>query len=464
MNAATMPALWTGSELTLALGGQGSLALGATGISFDSRTLSPGDLFFAIRGEQRDGHARVADALARGASAAVVAHAVDNLPAAAPLIWVEDTLAALTRLGAAGRARFRGTAIAVTGSVGKTTSKDALKHALSAQGPTHASPASFNNFLGVPVTLASIPRAAKFLAAEIGMNHRGEIAPLARLARPHVALITSVEAVHVGHFGSVAAIAEEKADILLGLDDGGTAVLPADNPHIGYLTKRAEDAGADRILTFGERDCHVRLVGFEGAADSATATVRVLGREQDFRIGAPGRHVALNLCAVLACILAAGADWRDAAASFATFAPGTGRGGRRSIGTSDGGTALLLDESYNASVPSMRAALAVLAAQPAKRRIAVLGDMLELGEAGPAMHESLAEHAAAADLVFTCGPLMRHLHDALPQARRGAHAKDSAAIAPIVAEALRDGDAVTVKGSLGSRMKLVVAALDARSA
>lgn len=465
MNAGTLPLLWTGSELATALGGQGSFAATASGISFDTRTLQPGDLFFAIRGEAHDGHAHVAEALAKGATGAVVARAVDNLPAAAPLIWVEDTLAALVRLGQAGRARFNGRAIAVTGSVGKTTTKDALAHALSAQGFTHASPASFNNHLGVPVTLATLPRGAKYLAAEIGMNNRGEIAPLARQARPHVAVITSVEAVHVGHFGSVAAIAEEKADIMLGLDDGGTAVLPADNPHIGYLSKRAEDSGADRILTFGERDCHVRLVAYEAGADRGVATVRVLGREERFAIGAPGRHVALNLCAVLAATLAAGADWRAAAASFETFAPGRGRGARRRIATPDGGSALLLDESYNASVPSVRAALAVLAAQDARRKIAVLGDMLELGEAGPAMHAGLAaEAAAAADLVFTCGPLMQALHEALPAAKRGAHAENSAALAPIVAAALRDGDAVSVKGSLGSRMKLVTDALDAGAA
>jgi UDP-N-acetylmuramoyl-tripeptide--D-alanyl-D-alanine ligase len=337
-----------------------------------------------------------------------------------------------------------------------TATKDALRHALASFGPVHASPKSFNNALGVPVTLATAPRGAKFLAAEIGMNHPGEIAPLSRLAAPNIAIITAVEPVHIEFFGSLGKIAAEKADIFAGLADGGTAIVPADSAHVGLLLRRAEDFGADRILTFGERASHVRLDAFAGDADGSDVTAEILGRRMAFRIGAPGRHLALNLLSVLAATVAAGLDPAAAAATFERFAPVAGRGARRTIATGNG-TALLLDESYNASVPSVRAGLAVLRMQRATRRIAVLGDMLEMGAHGPAMHEELAEDAAATcDLVFTCGPLMEGLHRALPPERRGAHAPTAEALAPLVKARLRDGDAVMVKGSLGMRMAAIV--------
>jgi UDP-N-acetylmuramoyl-tripeptide--D-alanyl-D-alanine ligase len=459
MNATRPLPLWTGAELAAAMGADSAGAIAATGISFDSRSLVPGELFFALPGEGRDGHDYVADALARGAAGAVVSRMPRGVDADAPLLWVADPHAALTGLAAAARARFAGTAIAVTGSVGKTTTKEALRHALSPLGLTHASPKSFNNALGVPVTLATIPRGAKFLAAEIGMNHPGEIAPLSRLAAPQVAIITAVEPVHIEFFGSLGKIAQEKADIFAGLAEGGTAIVPAESAHVGLLMRRAEDFGADRILTFGERPCHVRLVRFAGDADGSDVTVDALGQRVAFRIGAPGRHIALNLLAVLAAGVAAGLDLHAMAARFESFAPMAGRGARRAIATGHG-QALLLDESYNASPPSVRAALAVLAMQPAKRRIAVLGDMLEMGAHGPAMHEELAEDAAAAcDLVFTCGPLMEGLFRALPEAKRGAHAPTAEALAPLVKARLRDGDAVMVKGSLGMRMAAVVRTL-----
>lgn len=453
------PVLWTGEEILAATAGQGRSDFTAGGISFDTRGIAPGELFVALPGEARDGHDFVAEALRRGAAAALVSRMPDGVDARAPLVWVDDTGAALAALGRAARARFTGTAFAITGSVGKTTTKEALRHALSVFGPAHASPKSFNNALGVPVTLATCPREARFLVAEIGMNHPGEIAPLSRMAAPHVAIVTTVEAVHIEFFGSVAKIAAEKADIFAGLADGGTAIVPADNPHIGYLMRRAEDAGADRILTFGERQSHCQLVAFRGDAEGSDMACDLLGQRIGLRIGAPGRHVAMNVLAVLAALAAAGLDAAAAAAAFEKFSPVAGRGARRWIATGHG-QALLLDESYNASVPSVRAALAVLALQPAKRRIAVLGDMLELGAHGPSMHEELAEQAAAAaDLVFTCGPLMAGLSRALPEARRGAHAATAEALAPLVKARLRDGDVVMVKGSLGMRMAAIVRSL-----
>ena len=463
MNATCPPALWTAAEILAATGGQGSMVgqadFVANGIAFDTRTLAPGDLFFALAGENRDGHDFVAEALAKGAAASVVARMPPDVPASAPLVWVEDTGAALMHLARAARARFTGTVFAITGSVGKTTTKEALRHALEAYGPVHASPKSFNNAIGVPVTLAEAPRGTQFLVAEIGMNQPGEIAPLSRLARPHVALITAIEPVHIGHLGTMGRIAAEKAELFAGLDDGGTAIVPADSAHVGLLMRRAEDSGADRILTFGERPSHARLVSFRGDAEGSDVEVDLLARRLRFHIGAPGRHIAMNITAVLAALAAAGLDPAPAAARMESFRAVSGRGAQRVIATGNG-QALLLDESYNASVPSVRAALSVLAMLPAKRRIAVLGDMLELGDHGPSMHEELAEAAAdAADLVFTCGPLMQLLHRALPEAKRGAHAATAEALAPLVKARLRDGDAVMVKGSLGMRMAAVVRAL-----
>nr|WP_294556562.1 UDP-N-acetylmuramoyl-tripeptide--D-alanyl-D-alanine ligase [uncultured Rhodopila sp.] len=448
--------LWTAHELAEAAGGVLSAPFDANGVSIDTRTLTPGDLFIALLGEGRDGHAFVADAIARGAAGAMV-HA--DVAPAAPTLRVDDTLAGLTRLGGFARARFAGRLVAVTGSVGKTTTKEMLRAALSAFGPTHAAAASYNNHWGLPLTLAVIPRAARFCIAEIGMNHAGEIEPLARLARPHVALITAIAKAHIGHLGSIEAIADEKAAIARGLEPGGIAVFPADSPHLPRL--RAAASGAS-VLTFGsDPAADVRLLHAEADAGGSLIQVDVLGRSVGLRLNAPGRHMALNATATLAAIAALGLDAAKAAAALESFAPLAGRGSRRELAI-PGGTILLLDESYNGNGASMRAALEVLRLQPDRRRIAVLGDMLELGDEGPAEHAGLAEAVEqCADVLFTCGPLMRHLHDSVPSGRRGAHAADSNALAPIVAKAIADGDAVLVKGSLGSGMKRIIATLEA---
>ena len=453
-----MSALWTSAELRAATGGTLPAEVAVTGISIDTRTIQPGDLFVALR-DVRDGHDFVADALAKGAAAALVDRDPPGLPTGAPLLHVAETLAGLQALGAAARARSTARVVGVTGSVGKTTTKEMLRTALGALGPTHASAASYNNHWGVPITLARMPRAAGFAAIEMGMNNRGEIAPLARMARPHVAIITAIGTAHIGNLGSQAAIAEEKADILLGLEKGGTAILPADTPFLPRLMERAREVGA-RILTFGEgARADIQLTDYVAGADKGTARLLMDGLPLSVHLGAPGHHLALNACAVIAAVHALEGDVVAAAEALAAFGAPAGRGERVTLAL-PGGPALLLDDSYNASVASIRAGLAVLAAQPATRRIAVLGDMLELGADGPAMHAELAPTVAqAADIVFCCGPLMRGLFDALPDSRRGAHAADSAALAPAVAAALRPGDAVLVKGSLGSRMATVVAAL-----
>jgi UDP-N-acetylmuramoyl-tripeptide--D-alanyl-D-alanine ligase len=460
--------LWIAGELMEATGGVVSRPFEADGVSIDTRTLEPGDLFVALVGEGRDGHAFVADALARGAAGAMV-HA-DVSPAGSllrvddtmPLLRVDDTMAGLARLGAFARSRFGdsgGRLVAVTGSVGKTTTKEMLRGALSAFGVTHASAASHNNHWGLPLTLARTPRDARFCVAEIGMNHAGEIAPLARLARPHVAVITTIAKAHIGYLGSIEAIADEKASIIRGLEPGGIVVLPADSPLFGRLREAAGDAV---VLTFGSHAAaDVRLVHSEADGDGSLIHVDVVGHTASLRLNAPGLHMAMNAVATLAVVAALGLDPTQAIDALEAFVPLTGRGARRRIAVGCG-SALLLDESYNGNGASMRAALDVLGVQPARRHVAVLGDMLELGAEGRAEHADLAEAVArSADLLFTCGPLMRHLFDAVPESLRGAHAADSAALAPIVADTIRRGDAILVKGSLGSGMKRVVEAIEA---
>ena len=454
--AAGMTALWTAHDLLEATGGAMATQFAATGVSIDTRTIQPGDLFIALQGDTTDGHAFVADALAKGAAGAMVHR---HVPGADRLLLVDDTLAGLHRLGGYARQRFAGRLVAVTGSVGKTTTKEMLRTVLSAFGRTHAAVASYNNHWGLPLTLARTPPDAEFCVAEIGMNHAGEIAPLARLARPHVAVITAVETAHIGFLGSIEAIADEKAELLRPLEPGGVAVLPADTP---LLPRLQAAAGTARIVTFGTvPQADVRLIDIASDADGSDLVAAVAGERIAFRLAAPGRHMAVNALAALAAVRQlVPATAAGLAAALAGFTPVIGRGTRRQISV-PGGTALLIDESYNGNPASMRAALAVLRLQPAQRHVAVLGDMLELGEAGRTEHRALAADVmAAADRVFACGPLMRDLFAAIPASMRGAYAENAASLAPLVARAIAPGDAILIKGSLGSRMKLVVGALE----
>nr|WP_246523005.1 UDP-N-acetylmuramoyl-tripeptide--D-alanyl-D-alanine ligase [Neoroseomonas eburnea] len=438
-----------------ATGGALAAEVVVTGISIDTRSIAAGDLFVALR-DVRDGHDFVADALAKGAAAALVDRDPPGVAPDAPLLRVGDTLAGLTELGAAARRRSGARFVGVTGSVGKTTTKEMLRTALSASGRTHAADASYNNQWGVPLTLARTPRDAAFAVIEIGMNHPGEIAPLARLARPHVAVITAVETAHIGHMGSLEAIAREKATIAAGLEPGGTAVLPAESPLLPILREAA--AGA-RIVTFGEGgDAHALRVAADAEGSDIEATI--LGHRIAFRLGTPGLHMARNAVAALAAAAALGADLEAGAARLAGFRAMPGRGDRRTIATPDGGSALLLDEAYNGQPPSMRAALALLKLLPGRRKLAVLGQMGELGGFAEAEHIALASHLReAADLVFACGPLMRHAVAALPPAMVGAWTASVTDLAPIVRDAVRDGDTILVKGSLATGMKAVVRAL-----
>ena len=431
--------MWTADDLGAATRGAMRTLFSATGISIDTRTLQPGDLFVALKGEHGDGHAHVAEAFAKGASGAMVQR---DLPG--NTLLVRDTLDGLWSLGRYARARFRGKMVAVTGSVGKTTTKEMLRTVFEAFGPTYASPASYNNQWGVPLTLARMPAGTRYCVAEVGTNHPGEIRPLSLLVKPDVAVITAVEAAHIGHFGSLEAIADEKSAIGDGLPPDGVAVLPADSAMLGRLAPRAA-----RIDTFGI----AQVIAMHPDGDGTDVEAQIEDREIKFRVNAPGAHMVRN---ALAALTTANALGIDGSAAIGAFRPGAGRGMQRRLM----GGIRLLDESYNANGASVRAALAVLEAMPG-RRIAVLGDMLELGFMGAAEHAALAEPAAdAADVVFTCGTLMRELFDALPADRRGGHAADSAALAPVVAAAVRPGDAVLVKGSLGSRMATVVRALE----
>jgi UDP-N-acetylmuramoyl-tripeptide--D-alanyl-D-alanine ligase len=450
-----MSALWTAADLHAATGGLLRTPFSASGVSIDTRTLKPGDLFVALVG-QSDGHGWVRAALERGAAGAMVHALPEDVADDAKLLAVGDTMTGLRGLAAYARARFGGKLLAVTGSVGKTTTKEMLRAILAAHGSTWAAEASHNNHWGLPLTLARIPRPAVFCVAEIGMNHAGEIAPLSRLARPDAALITGVERVHIGHLGSLEAIADEKLSIQDGIA-AGTLILPRDSAMFDRLAAGARHP----VRSFGAHaGADDRLLAVRTDADGTELDAEIAGQRVTTRLAAPGGHMAINAVAALSAAAVLGADPARGAAALMGFMPVAGRGARRDIAVGDG-RAMLLDESWNASAIAVRAALAVLAMQPAARRVAVLGDMRELGAIGPAEHAALAGAAAdAADIVYTCGPLMAHLRDGLPASRRGAHAVDSAALAPIVAAALRPGDAVLVKGSLGSRMKLIVTAID----
>jgi UDP-N-acetylmuramoyl-tripeptide--D-alanyl-D-alanine ligase len=455
-----MMPLWTSAELRTATNGTLAADIAATGVSIDSRSIAPGDIFIALR-DQRDGHEFVADALSRGASLAMVDHTPPGAADTAKLLRVTDTLAGLTAFGAAGRARAAARVVGVTGSVGKTTTKEMLRVALGAFGATHASAASHNNHWGVPLTLARLPRDTAFAVIEMGMNNRGEIAPLSRLARPDVGIITSIGTAHIGMLGSQAAIVAEKGDIIAGIAPGGTVILPADTAFLRELSTRARDAGLN-VMTHGEAEgADARLLTYQTSPEGGVAEIALLGQSLTLHLAAPGRHVALNACAVLAAAKALGLAPDVAARALGDFTAGAGRGAMHRIRVA-GGEALLIDDSYNASVASVRAGLAVLAAQPAMRRLFAFGDMLELGAEGPAQHAALADDALkTCDLVFCCGPLSAHLFAALPAQYCGGHFPDSTSLVPALRAALKPGDAVLVKGSLGSRMGLVITALTA---
>ncbi len=462
--------LWTSDEMAAAMraSGNGALPEAISGLSIDSRTISPGEAYFAIKGDVHDGHDFVAAALNAGAALAVVEAAQrEKFPADAPLLVVDDVLAGLVELGLAARARLDATVIAITGSVGKTSTKEALRRVLGAQGATHASTASFNNHWGVPLSLARCPAAVRFAIFEIGMNHAGEIDRLVKMVRPQVAVITTVEPVHLEFFAGIEAIADAKAEIFGGLEPGGAVVLNRDNSQFERLRQSAHKLGISRIVSFGaDEKSEARLLDLSLHADCSAVHANILGHDVTYKLGMPGRHMAMNSLAVLAAASLAGADLALAALALSQTEPAAGRGARRALQLANG-EAILIDESYNANPASMAAALNVLGAAtvgPHGRRIAVLGDMLELGPTGAALHRGLIDAIKAneIDLVYCCGPLMRNLWDALSTGKRGGYADGADTLESQVVGAIRAGDAIMVKGSLGSKMKTIVNGLEKR--
>jgi len=466
----SVPQLWTSQAMIEAMRAsrRGTLPDGVAGLSIDSRTIAAGEAYFAIKGDVHDGHDFVAAALNSGAGLAVVAKAqADKFAPDAPLLVVDDVLAGLINLACASRARLGAQVIAVTGSVGKTSTKEALRRLLGAQGETHASAASFNNHWGVPLSLARCPASARFAVFEIGMNHAGEIGPLVKMVLPHVAVITTVEPVHLEFFAGIEAIADAKAEIFTGVERGGAVVLNRDNSQFARLRQNAEKFGIARIVSFGaDEKSDARLLDLSLHATCSAVHASILGHDVTYKLGMPGRHMAMNSLAVLAAASLAGVDLALAALSLSQIEPAAGRGVRRALDL-DNGEATLIDESYNANPASMAAALSVLgqaAIGPHGRRIAVLGDMLELGPTGPALHRGLNEaiNANRIDLVYCCGPLMRNLWDALSAGKRGGYADNAAGLEAQAVSAIRAGDAIMIKGSLGSKMKTIVSALEKR--
>ncbi|GAB5445584.1 UDP-N-acetylmuramoyl-tripeptide--D-alanyl-D-alanine ligase [Gymnodinialimonas sp.] len=456
--------LWTAQSAAAATGGTVKGDWTATGVSIDTRTLDPGDLFVALAAA-RDGHEFVAQALAAGAVAAMVNHVPDGVDPDKCLV-VEAVLPALERLGEAARARTQAKVIAITGSVGKTTAKEMMKQALSGQGKIHAAVASYNNHWGVPLTLARMPADTDYAVIEIGMSNPGEIAPLTRMARPHVAMITTIAPAHLEAFGRIEGIAEEKASIFEGLEPGGVAIVPLDVETAAILIDKAK-AHAAEVVRFGEAEgADLRLTDVILAEESTVMRIATDEGGRLAKLSVSGRHYAMNAVGVLCAVAASGADTTQAAMALSHWQPVEGRGQRERIQLSrtDDIAIELIDDAFNANPASLAAGLDVLAAitpERGGRRIAVLGDMLELGEDAEQMHADVADLASmqAVDVVHTCGPLMSHLHAALPGAKQGAHEETAQDLCRAVPRRLRPGDVVLVKGSKGSRVSLVVDAL-----
>lgn len=451
--------LWTAREVASATGGLADGEFSATGITFDSREVQPGDLFVALRGE-RDGHDFVPLAFAAGAAGAVVSQPAEG----GRFVLVPETLQALESLGAEARDRApqvrRG---AVTGSVGKTSVTQAIRAGLDLAGPAHGSVKSFNNHIGVPLTLARMPREVERAVFEIGMNHAGEIGPLSKMVQPHAVCVTTVGPVHIENFpDGEEGVAKAKAEIMDGIGPGAVAVLNGDDRWFELLKHQALERGA-RVAVFGSGDnADARLLGFEPDPEGADVCARIWGEEISYRLSQPGFHWGPNSLATLLMLEALDVPMQTALQALAEFRPLAGRGAAKQVAI-PGGSFLLIDESYNANPISMKAGFRSLGARTdvTGRRIVALTDMLELGDHSEALHAGLAEaiENAGIDLVFTGGKAMQALDRALPAERRGGWAADAAALAPVVTAAVRPGDVVMVKGSNGSRASLVAKAL-----
>lgn len=441
-----MTSLWTSDEIVAATGGNASQPFEVTGVTFDSREVGPGDLFVAMPGTVHDGHRFVASAFAAGAAGAIVSEPVEG-----PHVLVEDTFAALQALGRASRARTRATIIGVTGSVGKTSTKEALYAALDRNRPgkVHRSVKSYNNHTGVPLSLARMPRDAEFAVLEMGMNHAGEIRALTKQVRPHVALITAIAPAHIENLGSEEAIADAKGEIFEGLEPGGVAIVPNDTPHRDRLVKAARRY-ADQIVTFGGGDADVHAIHAVGAdAGGSLICAALLERELTFTISQRGEHWVSNALAVLAVVEAVGEDVAVAALALADLGGLKGRGERHIIDI-EGGELLLIDESYNANPASMAATLKSLGAEKdVKRRVAVLGPMRELGEHSRSLHAGLAPSVrdAHVDRLILIGDEMRPLAEQVVGTVSFDLVESVEEASDVLMQMARPGDAVLVKAS-----------------
>ncbi|WP_375665740.1 UDP-N-acetylmuramoyl-tripeptide--D-alanyl-D-alanine ligase [Bartonella sp. TT121SHDZB] len=464
-----MTALWNKQELVAAVNGvvMGSLPETFSGVSIDSRTLAEGDVFFCIKGNHLDGHDFAAQAYARGAGVLIVAeHRLRDMEKiAAPLIVVPDVLQALEKLAQAARKRSRAKIIAVTGSVGKTTTKEALKQALATAGNVHANLASLNNCWGVPLTLARMPMESDYGIFEIGMNHKDEIRPLVKLVCPHIVLITHICAGHMGFFKDLEEIAEAKAEIFEGLDEEGIAILNADSDFFSYLVQKAKKCGVKKILSFGEtKDADYQAHDIRLLTDSSSMIVRMGGQDREVQIGAPGRHIVQNSLGIIAACDAMGVELEPVFLSFRHFSSQKGRGVRYRLSLSNGGEFYLIDESYNANPASMRAALELLATGPVGkggRRIAILGDMLELGEYSEKLHRDLIKpiRLSGANPVFLFGEAMKSLVSDLSAGVKVHYAENIEKILSLLLAEISSGDLLMVKSSNSLCSSNIVTAL-----
>ena len=467
-----MSILWTSDDAAVATGGQATAPWKASGISIDTRSIATGDLFVALK-DIRDGHDFVAQALEKGAAAALVSRVPEGVSPDAPLLIVPDVLRALEGLAIAARARTTAKVVGVTGSVGKTSTKEMLRSVLTRQGKVFAAERSFNNHWGVPLTLARMPADADYAIIEIGMNHPGEIAPLAKLTRPHVAMITTVAAAHMQAFEGIDGIAREKAAIFSGLEPEGVAVINGDLETTPILMEAAKRAGAT-CISFGQKTTNTdQLIDVQLTHNMTVARATLDGTPVLFKINSLGQHFAMNALGVLGVVRALGADTALAATDLALWQPPAGRGTRETIVLDDANpdqSITLIDDAYNANPTSLDAALNVLAVSDPTdgmgriqtgRRIAILGDMLELGGDEAAQHAGFAHHPALDDitLIHCCGPLMHNLWQALPDHKRGEYMENAADMAVIAHRLLDAGDVILVKGSLGSKVSVVVTAI-----
>lgn len=465
-----MTILWTNETAANATGGKSFGEWKASHVEIDSRKIKAGDLFVAIKGDVFDGHDFIADALAKGAVAAVVS----KIPAGMekqPLLVVDDTMKGMEALGAYARKQCKAKIVGVTGSVGKTSTKEMLRMALAAHGKTHATSGNYNNHIGTPLNLANLPADTQFAVFEMGMNHAGEISHLTRMVQPHVAAITTVEAVHIEFFDSIEGIADAKSEIFDVMTGEGFAILNRDNPHYGRVSKRATEKNVKHIITFGaheKSDC--RLIDYRATAEGCSISASIHGKHMQYTLKAVGRHWALTSLLTLAATHALGLDDEKTAAALAQFGELDGRGKVVKIPVA-GGDVIVIDDSYNASPAAMRAAFAKThevweGAGRKGRKFAALGNMLELGQDAVSLHTGLLPdiEKAAFDGVFTAGDLMKHLHDGLPTGVRAGHVAAAMQLLPLLEKKLKAGDVLLVKGSHGSKMyELAKALLDKAS-